>query len=371
TSDWSGLAEHAARSIDPDDPKTTAVARDLVDRISQDFGPDKAGAFMKHAVGYLTPDQYEALVDGSPNPGPPVGTPVATLMTETVAYQPNPSSGGTSGGQLGSLNQAATPMKVSAGSVQAPAPAGTASQRPPRQIDPAWTDRQKQTHETLWFLADRGKTQGRPVASNLLRQYLEGSGAPITLEADFVRKHPPTQEAMRRAERHFEEWLRGERGDKTFGEIRDWIQNNKPTQTIKAMKWDGQAYPGFDLSGSDQSLSLGQYTIQGIGDLTLTQKGDKVVVRGRIGHRLNDKYDFQEGKQGKKAGFLSNLATVPVGLANHDIGLTRNAIIDYERVAGAKGFPLRSKPWYRELVGVLTIKNGKVVKSHFQWRSVK
>ena len=60
-----------------------------------------------------------------------------------------------------------------------------------------------------------------------------------------------------------------------------------------------------------------------------------------------------------------------MGLANHDIGLTRNTIIDYERVAGAKGFPLRSKPWYRELVGVLTINNGKVVKSHFQWRSVK
>ncbi|CCQ74797.1 hypothetical protein [Magnetospira sp. QH-2] len=209
------------------------------------------------------------------------------------------------------------------------------------------------------------------MAAQLLKHYLGGSGRPVTLESDFVRHHEPSANAQQKTEGHFESWLSGDLNDQSgFGDIQSWLQSDQPTLSIKGMKWEARAKPYDALDPSDQNMALGKHKILGVGDLTLTRQGDKVIVRGVVEHRLDgETYDFAEG--GGSSNPASNLATVPQGLISGDIGLTRDTITDYERAGGAQSFPVSSDPWKRNLIGELTIRNGKIINSIFDWKDVK
>ncbi len=230
--------------------------------------------------------------------------------------------------------------------------------KPKLKPKPDWSDDDKETFGTLNKLIDYGERKNRPESARLLRHYLSNSGEPVTLDADWVRKHPPVTKAQERVESHFEEWLQGGQGDKTLGHIDDWIKSGKKTLELKNMHWDGSA-DSSSVGTSDQNNALGATTVKGMGELTLERNGDRIIVRGKIDHNLDDDYDF------KKAG-ASGLPFAQ-GFLVGDFGLTRDGITALEKAGGAKAFKVYSTPWRRELQGELTLRNGKIVGSRFKW----
>lgn len=238
---------------------------------------------------------------------------------------------------------------------------------------PNLTPDQQRTWKTLDTLRNLGRNRfGHKIAPSLIDHYLDGSGEPWEVDADWARKYGPIQEGEARSQRHFEEWLTGSgkaREDNTFGTIDDWLASGKSSLKINGMHWDGLGKNRSFNPFSDQELSLGSGSVTATGDLYLERHGNEVVITGIVEQQVHDKYDFNKGTLDSETLGLDG--RLPHGLPAGDFTLDRARIEDMEKAGGAKAFKLTSSPWRKKLTGRLKLDNtGKVVGSEFHWEEV-
>ncbi|MBN2752108.1 MAG: peptidoglycan-binding protein [Rhodospirillaceae bacterium] len=238
---------------------------------------------------------------------------------------------------------------------------------------PNLTPDQQRTWETLETLRNLGENRlGYEVSPALLDHYLDGSGEPWEVDADWARKYGPIQEGEARSQQHFEDWLTGTgtaRKDKGFGTIDDWLASGKPTLDINGMNWKGGGTSSSANAASDQGLSLGSASVVGTGDLHLERHGNEVVITGTVEQHMKDDFDFQKGSSDSKT--LGMAGWLPQGIPAGDLTLDRARIEDLEKAGGAKAFAITSPSWTKKLTGRLKLDGtGKVVGSEFHWQEV-
>lgn len=254
------------------------------------------------------------------------------------------------------------------GNAQAPRPESDTERLLGMRI-PNDEDARKETRETLEKVRDRGKALGQEKAGELLDHYLNGDGSPVILDKDWVRGHKPVQEAERKGEGHFENWLSGKgRPDTELKTINDHIPRDGETTEIKGLKWDAAADNSVWKELDDRGNALGGLGVKGVGDLKLERRGDEVIVTGKITQSAEDRYDFSKGKtEEEKRKYAGEV--LPQGFVGGHFALTRGQIEQLEAAGGATPFKVSTDPWTKELVGRLKLdKDGRVIGSTFEWK---
>ncbi|CAA7614335.1 hypothetical protein MTBLM5_130040 [Magnetospirillum sp. LM-5] len=389
------------------DGHTTVL--DLVDQVNNTEGRDRAERVLHGILGQVPPEQAKAFLGGEVPAKRPIGVRMADLADDDkvplfaraaavpAAEAPKPvqlaeadtgsrtDAAPASAPQLPITQSAESSPPKPASAPEAkpepermPAPGGTPAPQPEGGTDterllgmpiPDDEDARKEARATLEKVRDRGKALGQDKASEFLERYLNGDGSPVTLDKDWVRGHKPVQEAERKGEGHFENWLSGKgRPDTELKTINDHIPRDGETTEIKGLKWDAAADNSVWKALDDRSNALGGLSVKGVGDLKLERRGDEVIVTGKVTQSAEDRYDFSKGKtEEEKRKYAGEV--LPQGVAGGNFNLTRGQIDQLEAAGGAKPFNILTDPWTKELVGRLKLdKDGRVIGSTFEWK---
>lgn len=142
----------------------------------------------------------------------------------------------------------------------------------------------------------------------LLRHFLSGSGAPVTVPPTVLRDFAPAQPAIDRVMEHFDDWFLGKtvKGDSRYGyptlEIADGerrvvggtLSDPAGGQTERVL-WEAPMTGAGILDPdhlSDAQASFGGATMQGFGRFVMERHGNVVTVSGDIDLRVRDIYRF-------------------------------------------------------------------------------
>jgi hypothetical protein len=166
---------------------------------------------------------------------------------------------------------------------------------------------------------------GRHTSASLLRHYLLGTGAEVTLPAEFLSDWPLAQNAVDDVDAYFSDWMMGRLEDSRFGiptlEIGDGERivvggdESGPADDLnERVRWEatfagvGDAFfwrgnPNHRLQdfwsavrklefAGEEMTTFGGATAQGFGYLVFEREGDIVTVRGVVDYRMHDIYKF-------------------------------------------------------------------------------
>jgi hypothetical protein len=151
---------------------------------------------------------------------------------------------------------------------------------------------------------------GHDEAARAYRHYLEGSGEPLTVNAEIVRDYGPVKDAEGKVLGYLTEWFTGKRTDSQFG--RPWFgmddgerivvgnMSADPNDVGRLVQWEaGFAAPSETYHPSDQTSearrTFNAGTLESYSQLVLERHGDKIEVSGFVIFRVYDRYDFKPG----------------------------------------------------------------------------
>lgn len=196
-----------------------------------------------------------------------------------------------------------------------------------------------------------------------LEHYLGGSGAEMTIPPEDMDKSGSLKDAMKTNRNRFEESMTKGGVTKKDGSFhshpfKEQIINMKDgeTKTLEAPNskgndkadknidtWDRDIKPGEHLLKFDprKELGLGHVKVKSEGKFEATRTGDIVEIRGKVDHKVKDRYDFSE---------------------NFMFGYFKNKETEGE----AKSFDIKGKK-SDKVHGNIKIENGDIKDANFKW----
>ena len=230
----------------------------------------------------------------------------------------------------------------------------------------------KQVKERVQSLVEGGRKHGMPVAAGLLQHYLDGSGEPVDLDPEWLRRQTPLAGAQHVNEQRFRDWMIGEEEDKKIGNPMVETHGDKRISfTIREGEEIAVGSGGdnprpywqavFQTSVrdiTDLRYALGNGQIRSEGEFVFRREGDHLHVEGVVDHLLDkEKYDFDH----------STWEVVLPDPIRGTFMVTGDDMRLLEEHEGAKTFDVRGK-WQSEVSGSFRIENGRAVDVEIRWR---
>lgn len=161
-----------------------------------------------------------------------------------------------------------------------------------------------------WLFIQSASMGGYDEAVRAHEHYLEGSGEPLTVDAEVVRNYGPVKDAENGILGHLNDWFRGKLSDPRFG--RPWLGLADGERIVVGdeafdrdmvgglVRWEaGFDGPTEDYHPDDENsearMTFNAGTLESFSQITFERHGDRIEVSGWTQFRVADRYDFEKG----------------------------------------------------------------------------